>query len=502
MNERTQNQIHATSVTPFTPAPSGLLQRKCACGNHAMGGECEECGKKREGMLQGKAADSTEMNEVPPIVREVLRSPGQPLDAATRAFMEPRFGHDFSQVRVHTDARAAKSTRAVNALAYTAGRDIVFDARRYAPQTSEGKRLLAHELTHVVQQGATTLPAHLAAGPAGSQQEREADAMASVVMPGRGQLTHPLPVSYSPSALLQREAATDEGMVNIREEEVSVEPAEEEDFDVMDGDSPVSGSESEELLVEGPEEQGESEEFASLPTADVETTGEAATGEVGSITSEAIELKGGKGATKKGGGKKKGGTKPKTTKKITRIDIDLSSQKMVLTWEIKTETKTEEGKTETKTEEKPEKVTISSGKGCPNTAKDPCESGDNLYCTPTGNFKVGIKGDGETKNSSGDRMSWYVEFVPTRDIGIHDSQKADGTPRSHGCVRVGDTPAADALAEKINKNAPKGTPVIVDGKAPTKPFKRSKEKMGSYKGCPPPPEPKPKSKAGGGEKKK
>src|SRR5512134_563730 len=88
----------------------------------------------------------------PPIVHEALRSPGQPLDAATRAFMEPRFGHDFSGVRVHTDARAAESARAVQALAYTVGRDIVFGDQRYSPQTSPGRRLLAHELTHTLQQ--------------------------------------------------------------------------------------------------------------------------------------------------------------------------------------------------------------------------------------------------------------------------------------------------------------------------------------------------------------
>jgi hypothetical protein len=89
---------------------------------------------------------------VPPIVHEVLRSPGQPLDSSTRAFMEPRFGHDFSQVRVHTDIQAAESTREVHALAYTVGRNIVFGLGQYVPATHAGKRLLAHELTHSVQQ--------------------------------------------------------------------------------------------------------------------------------------------------------------------------------------------------------------------------------------------------------------------------------------------------------------------------------------------------------------
>jgi hypothetical protein len=96
--------------------------------------------------------------ETPSVVREVLRSPGQPLDPATRAFFEPRFGHDFSQVRVHTDARAAESARAVNALAYTLGRDVVFGAGHYSPGTRSGQRLLAHELVHTVQQGEAQQP--------------------------------------------------------------------------------------------------------------------------------------------------------------------------------------------------------------------------------------------------------------------------------------------------------------------------------------------------------
>ena len=88
----------------------------------------------------------------PPIVHDVLRSPGQPLDTAARAFMEPRFGHDFSRVRIHTDARAAESAAAINARAYTVGRDIVFAPGRYEPASTAGGKLLAHELTHVVQQ--------------------------------------------------------------------------------------------------------------------------------------------------------------------------------------------------------------------------------------------------------------------------------------------------------------------------------------------------------------
>ena len=90
--------------------------------------------------------------EAPAIVHDVLRLPGHPLDAATRAYFEPRFGRDFSRVRVHTDRLAAASVRNLNANAYTVGHDIVFGEGRFAPGTRAGRRLIAHELAHIVQQ--------------------------------------------------------------------------------------------------------------------------------------------------------------------------------------------------------------------------------------------------------------------------------------------------------------------------------------------------------------
>lgn len=141
----------------FTAARRGLLQRKCACGGTpGADGECEECKNKQ---LQRKAAAPKAAAQTgaiaPPIVHEVLRSPGQPLDSATRAFMEPRFGHDFSQVRVHTNTRAAESARAVNALAYTVGSNVVFGSGQYGASSREARRLLAHELAHTLQSGFT-----------------------------------------------------------------------------------------------------------------------------------------------------------------------------------------------------------------------------------------------------------------------------------------------------------------------------------------------------------
>jgi hypothetical protein len=97
--------------------------------------------------------------EAPPIVDEVLRSAGQPLAEPVRAFMEPRFGREFSRVRVHTDAHAAESARQINSMAYTVGNHIVVGPRGQAPNTEDGQRLFAHELAHVVQQGLGGRPA-------------------------------------------------------------------------------------------------------------------------------------------------------------------------------------------------------------------------------------------------------------------------------------------------------------------------------------------------------
>lgn len=180
MKAKLQTQIQAKAMPKptFTPVRTGLLQRKCACGGSpGVDGECAECRKKRLS-LQRRAANEAGPAKVPPIVHNVLRSAGQALDPATRALMEPRFGHDFSQVRVHTDAKAAESARAVNALAYTVGQDVVFGTRQYAPASVEGRQLLAHELTHVVQQGANTMHAQ-GISPANVPSEIEADAVAS-----------------------------------------------------------------------------------------------------------------------------------------------------------------------------------------------------------------------------------------------------------------------------------------------------------------------------------
>ncbi|MBH5369760.1 DUF4157 domain-containing protein [Bradyrhizobium sp. CNPSo 4016] len=170
--------------------PSRILQRKCACGNHTIGGECEQCGKKRllqhrptvgpnndpleleaeriahqvvaepissangcAPHIQRTATVSRQSAQVaPPSVEQPLADPGTALSSDLRAKMDGRFGYDFSHVRVHTGSAAERSAREVGADAYTVGNDIVFGAGRFAPHSIAGERLLVHELVHVVQQ--------------------------------------------------------------------------------------------------------------------------------------------------------------------------------------------------------------------------------------------------------------------------------------------------------------------------------------------------------------
>ncbi|MGH8581311.1 MAG: DUF4157 domain-containing protein [Gammaproteobacteria bacterium] len=187
--------LQTANAKPQSASGHGiLLQRKCACGGSAgLSSECEECGTKRMLGIQTKRAISEpgdqyeqeadrvaeqvmtaptnskvssalpriqrfsghsngQMDAAPTSVDQSLASPGRPLVPALREDMEQRFGHDFSTVRVHTGADAERSAREVNAHAYTVGHDIVFRLGRFAPGTREGRRLIAHELTHVVQQ--------------------------------------------------------------------------------------------------------------------------------------------------------------------------------------------------------------------------------------------------------------------------------------------------------------------------------------------------------------
>jgi hypothetical protein len=175
------------SATSKAATNGAALERKCACGQHTVTGVCEACAGER-GVLQRRASGSAAGPYAPAEVHRVLEGGGRPLDGETRAYMESRFAHDFSSVRVHADANAADSARAVGALAYTVGRNVVFDTARYAPRTGEGRKLLAHELAHVIQQekgtGAAVQP-RTAIAPASHPLEAEADRAADRVAAGQ-----------------------------------------------------------------------------------------------------------------------------------------------------------------------------------------------------------------------------------------------------------------------------------------------------------------------------
>jgi hypothetical protein len=208
---------------------AGRMQRKCACGG---AGSCDACAAKteeNEATIQRMPAGPEPETFAPSLVEDVLRSEGAPLDPTARRYFESRFGHDFSRVRVHVGGRAAQSARAVNALAYTVGNHVVFGSGMYAPQTASGRRLLAHELTHTLQQGGArgTREGALRIGKTSDVHERQAEAVGNSIALGHqaSGATGPLSVRTLHGAALQRApgdaAAADEfAAVVARMEEI------------------------------------------------------------------------------------------------------------------------------------------------------------------------------------------------------------------------------------------------------------------------------------------
>jgi hypothetical protein len=175
---RSNQALLKASIRTTTPSrPSRSVQRKCSCESSGAG-PCADGGcLQRAGEAPAPAA--------PPVVGEPLRAPGRPLELGVRGFMETRFGRDFRGVRVHDDDTAARGARAVDALAYTVGRHVVFGRGQYAPHTPAGQWLLAHELAHTIQQGdgAAEVAALRVEGP-DTAAEREADTLADSIARG------------------------------------------------------------------------------------------------------------------------------------------------------------------------------------------------------------------------------------------------------------------------------------------------------------------------------
>ena len=180
VERESQTRDNAPPVQNQAMVQFRLLQRKCACGGASgLGGDCDGCSGEK---LQRKAVSLNQPSLVPPIVHKVLDSPSQPLESSTRVFMEERFGHDFSRVRIHADTEAAESAKAVGAQAYTVGHHVVFGRDKY--RGAFGNKLLAHELAHVVQQRNAAYPAG-GITMADPSWEREADSAAEAVLAGR-----------------------------------------------------------------------------------------------------------------------------------------------------------------------------------------------------------------------------------------------------------------------------------------------------------------------------
>lgn len=170
-------------------APSGPQQAGAVDGRHPLTPAAvlhlqRTAGNASVARLLGDEADESPPS---PVTDVVGSGRGRPLDGETRSFMEARLGHDFGDVRVHTDSRAGDSAKAVRADAYTVGRDVVFGRGQWSPGTDAGRRMLAHELTHVVQQAAgpvdgTPAPGGIRLSDPSDRFEREAERVADQVM--------------------------------------------------------------------------------------------------------------------------------------------------------------------------------------------------------------------------------------------------------------------------------------------------------------------------------
>ncbi|MEO1098761.1 MAG: DUF4157 domain-containing protein [Bacteroidota bacterium] len=399
-----------------------------------------------------------------------------------------KIGADFSSVKVHTDSNATQMNRELGARAFTHGNDIYFNSGEYNPSKSEGKYLLAHELTHVVQQGFAQQKIQRSIG---DGHDLTADRFSG---------NERLEAAYDDERYI-RFGSKGEHVVKLQESLVEI------GYDLPKfGADGIFGKETYSAVktfqrdfglaidgIVGPKTMGTLDNIFSVQLMDMEEEedlepivldGDSSQGLTVPVGDEPLSSK----VQKEGGGiqefiQTKLDPPPKKLKRppaIVKITIDLTAQNIKTKWSDKRETGP---------------YHISSGKGCPNTKGDPCKnpkrSDKDTYCTPAGKgFKVEGLGGEKYKNRNGDSMSWYVAFVASRGIGIHNAQPVTGTPKSHGCVRV-----EESVAKMIHNNVTTKTKIDVIGKAPIKKYKKSKKAtQKGYPGCPLPPTKKKKKK--------
>jgi hypothetical protein len=210
---------HLTDPVEHTQHPAA--QRDLSEGLPAAAPRLDQAGILRLQRAAGNASVAGLIEEERSPVRDVLESGGgRGLDKPLRTMMESRLGSDFGDVRIHDDAKASESARAVQAHAYTVGNDIVFQSGRYQPDSASGQRMLAHELTHVVQQRSgpvdgTPAPGGIKISDPSDTFERAAETSADTVMAG------------GPAAAVQREAAPEDEEVQASAVQREEAPEEE-----------------------------------------------------------------------------------------------------------------------------------------------------------------------------------------------------------------------------------------------------------------------------------
>lgn len=426
--------MQAVSGHPSWSAPSSD-PAFATCGRcHAASHDEDQATLRRASRRRGRTGPGV----APAEVHDVLQTGGQPLPAEVQRRAKSHFGHDFSRVRVHSDARAARSAQAVDARAYTVGHHVVFDRGEYSPATRSGNTLLMHELAHVVQQRGRPIPSVLRIGAASDAKEAEADRMATSASASAS-------ASASEPATVRR-AAHEEALT-----EPDVEP--ESDLDV---DEALKNG-----TIAGPEDIPASEfSLAELGLVDEETEGEEELAAEEATVQRQPKKKAPEPKPKeKGKGKGKTAQAAKKSKgKVVRIDVDLTSQKMTWEW----------------TDGSKDSSTISSGRG-KRGVTEPCPDGTTTAenCTPVGTFHPRTFHGANYKNKDGDAMSHFIRFdgkAGDRGIGIHDAQPVTGSPASHGCVR-----APAKVAKTLHDNATKDTVIVVTGAIP-KPKAKAKPK--------------------------
>jgi hypothetical protein len=255
---------------PDTLGPGGLLHLQRVAGNAGVAGLVAQ--RRAAGDDEGDASPGRDTDGPSP-VHDVVSSKGSPLEPGVRREMESAVGHDFGDVEVHTDTRAADSARSVQAHAYTVGNHIVFGEGRFRPDTDEGKHTLAHELTHVVQQRSGPVDGTPAAGgirvsDPSDRFEREAEANASRVMAGGGSAGgEAAPTTAAPVQRHADENAEEAPVQRQAAEEDTDEEAPAEVAEAPPAETPAEGGPAEGGPSEAPAEE-EQEEDASVSKLD------------------------------------------------------------------------------------------------------------------------------------------------------------------------------------------------------------------------------------------